>query len=243
VHCRSRVQREVRRHESNLPPPTQWWPVFVTCVTLLPLPTPAARSPTCYNGAGRALKYNTLHVRRGPVVERMSSPTPLRGDVIYTLLRRAPLPVRFEARLLGAPPRGYVGWSTDWGRLLTARSWRSRYVFAFALCAAASWSKHKRLAWRQRTKAMQPLSTLSDGNLVRVRHCSHSSSGRRSCSHAAGANNIVQAELTAWAEDRSECRGTQRDNDAASVRGCCSTGSSRGRSLHAQRQRRIQRRM
>ena len=173
--------------------------------------------------------------------EFASSLTPLQ-DGILILLRRAPLPVRFEARLLGAPPRGYVGWSTDRRRLLTARPWRSRYVFAFALCAAASWSKHKRFAWRQCTKAMQPLSTLSDGNLVRVRHCIHSSSGRRSCSHAAGAYNIIQAELTARVEDRGECRGTHRDNNAASARGCCSTASSRGRSMRAQRQRRVRRR-
>ena len=150
--------------------------------------------------------------------------------------------MRFEARLLGAPPRGYVGWSTDWGRLLTARPWRSRYVFTFALRAITSLSKHKRFAWRQRKKAMQPHSTLSNQDVVRVGRCNRSRSGRRSCSHAAGANNIVQAELTAQAEERSECRGAQRDNDAASARGCSNTSSSCGRSVRTRRQRRVRRR-
>jgi len=44
-------------------------------------------------------------------------------------------------------------------------------------------------------------------------------------------------------EDRSECRGTQRDNDAASARGCSSSSTSRGSSrLRAQRQRCARRR-
>ena len=38
----------------------------MTWLTLYPLPTPAARSTTRYNGVGQALKYNVLHVRRGP---------------------------------------------------------------------------------------------------------------------------------------------------------------------------------
>ena len=159
---------------------------------------------------------------------------------------RLALPVRFEALLLRTSPRGHVGWSTDRWSLLAAGTQRSRNVPTFPLCAVTSWRKHKRIAWWQRTKDVQPLSTLSDRNLVRVGRCSQSRSrsrsGRRSCSHAAGANNIVQAELTARAEERSECRGPQRDNDAASARGCCSTGSSCGRSVRTRRQRRVRRR-
>jgi hypothetical protein len=128
-----------------------------------------------------------------------------------------------------------MGRSTDRWRLLTARPWRSRYVFALALRAVASWSKHKRFAWRQRTKALKSLSTLSYRNVVRVRRCSQRGSGRPSCSHAAGANNIVQVELAARAEERSECRGANRDSDAASARGCFSTGSSRGGSVRTRR--------
>ena len=41
-------------------------PVCVTCLTLFPVPTSSARAPTRYNGAGQALKYNALDVRRVP---------------------------------------------------------------------------------------------------------------------------------------------------------------------------------
>ena len=34
--------------------------------TLFPVPTSTALGPTRYNGAGQALKYNTLDVRRIP---------------------------------------------------------------------------------------------------------------------------------------------------------------------------------
>ena len=73
MYCRSRVQRKVRRHESNLPPPTPCWPVFVTWPTLLPLLTPAARSITRYNVTVQASKNNALHVRRGPAASCWSA--------------------------------------------------------------------------------------------------------------------------------------------------------------------------